>query len=62
MTRLFLTLTLTPPSGRWVAVRRHDDLTITIAAHDLDPMALALEPIPDPAVRLLGPEPPDPGA
>jgi hypothetical protein len=50
-------LTLTTPSDRWVAVRRHDDLTITIAARDLDPTTLTLEPIPDPAARLLGPEP-----
>ncbi len=52
-------LTLTPPSGRWIAVRRHDDLTITIAGRDLDPTTLTLEPIPDPAARLLGPEPED---
>jgi hypothetical protein len=51
---------LTTPSGRWVAVRRHDDLTVTIAARDLDPSGLALEPISDPAARLLGPEPKDP--
>ncbi len=50
-------LRLTTPTGRWVAVRRHDDLTITIAAHDVDPTALTLEPIADPAARLLGPEP-----
>lgn len=50
-------LTLSTPTGRWVAVRRHDDLTITIAARDLDPTTLTLEPIPDPAARLLGPEP-----
>ncbi|MGH2893915.1 MAG: hypothetical protein ACRDPM_11730, partial [Solirubrobacteraceae bacterium] len=53
-------LTLTTPSGRWVAVRRHDDLTITIAARDLDPTSVTIEPIPDPATRLLGPEPEDP--
>ena len=52
-------LTLTTPSGRWVAVRRHDDLTVTIAARDLDPAALTIEPIPDPGARLLGPEPED---
>lgn len=50
-------LTLTPPGGRWVAVRRHDDLTITIAGRDLDPTIPTLEPISDPAARLLGPEP-----
>jgi hypothetical protein len=53
-------LRLSTPTGRWVAVRRHDDLTITIAARDLDPTTLALEPIPDPAARLLGPEPEEP--
>ena len=50
-------MTLTTRSGRWVAVRRHDDLTVTIAARDLDPSTLVIEPIPDPAARLLGPEP-----
>jgi hypothetical protein len=51
---------LTTPGGRWVAVRRHDDLTITIAARDLDPATISLEPVADPAARLLGPEPQDP--
>ena len=50
-------LTLTPPSGRWVAVRRHGDLTITVAATELDPKAIELEPIPDATRRLLGPQP-----
>jgi hypothetical protein len=56
-------LRLGTPTGRWVAIRRHGDLTITIAARALDPTTLTLEPIPDPAARLLGPEPeeaPDP--
>ncbi|MEO6858723.1 MAG: hypothetical protein ABI323_09065 [Solirubrobacteraceae bacterium] len=53
-------LILATPSGRWVAVRRHDDLTVTIAARDLDPTTIIIEPIPDPAARLLGPEPTDP--
>jgi hypothetical protein len=52
-------LRLSAPTGRWVAVRRHGDLTITIAARDLDRTTLTLEPIPDPAARLLGPEPED---
>ena len=55
-------LALSTTTGRWVAVRRHDNLTITIAAHNLDPATLTLEPIPDPAARLLGPEPQDPSA
>jgi hypothetical protein len=50
-------LMLSKPSGRWVAVRRHQDLTVTIAARHLDPTRLTIEPIPDPAARLLGPEP-----
>jgi hypothetical protein len=50
-------LRLSTPTGRWVAVRRHGHLTITIAARDLDLTTLKLEPIPDPAARLLGPEP-----
>ncbi|MHB8694306.1 MAG: hypothetical protein ACYDHH_23955 [Solirubrobacteraceae bacterium] len=52
-------LTLSTPAGRWVAIRGHAGLTITIAAHDLDPTTIELEPIPDPAARLLGPEPQD---
>jgi hypothetical protein len=50
---------LTTPGGRWVAVRRHNDLTVTIAAHDLDPTKISLEPVADTA-RLLGPEPEEP--
>jgi hypothetical protein len=53
-------LALTTATGRWVAVRRHDDLTITVAGRDLDPTTITLEPIPDPAARLLGPEPEEP--
>jgi hypothetical protein len=55
-------LTLRTPTSRWVAVRRHDNLTITItiAAHDISPPSLTLEPIPDPAHRLLGPQPSEP--
>jgi hypothetical protein len=52
-------LILTTPSGRWVAVRRHDDLTVTIAARELDPATIIIEPIANPAARLLGPGPPD---
>jgi hypothetical protein len=50
-------LRLSTPTGRWVAVRRHDDLTLIVAAHDIDPTTLTLEPVPDPAARLLGPKP-----
>jgi hypothetical protein len=53
-------LRLETPTGRWVAFRRHGDLTITIAARNLDPSTLTLEPIPDPTARLLGPEPEEP--
>jgi hypothetical protein len=64
-------LTLTAASGHWVAVRQHSDLVITVAASDLDPARITIEPISDPAARLLGPRPsgadvwpewPDPGA
>jgi hypothetical protein len=56
-------LTLTTPTGGWVAVRKHRDLTITLsAAHGLDPATLTIEPIAEPASRLLGPQPPDPNA
>lgn len=52
--------TLTSPTGRWVATRRHHDLTVTVAGRDLDPATIDLEPMPNPAARLLGPEPEDP--
>jgi hypothetical protein len=48
-------LTLTTPGGRWVAVRRHNDLTVTIAARDIDPTTITLEPIPDPAASAANP-------
>ena len=47
-------VTLTTTSGRWVAVRRHHDLTVAIAARDLAPSTVTIERIPDPAARLLG--------
>jgi hypothetical protein len=50
-------LTLTAATGHWVAIRHHNDLIITIAASDLDPTLITMEPIPDPAARLLGPRP-----
>jgi hypothetical protein len=52
-------LTLTAPTGHWVAVRRHEDLMITIAARDLDPTTLTIDPIADPATRLVGLRPPE---
>jgi hypothetical protein len=51
---------LTTPGGRWVAVRHHDDLTVTTAARDLDPATISVKPIADPDAHLLGPEPQDP--
>jgi hypothetical protein len=53
-------LRLSTPTGHWVAVRRHGDLIITIAARHVDPTTLTLEPIADLAARLLGPEPEEP--
>jgi hypothetical protein len=50
------------PNARWVAVRRHHDVTITIAAREIDPASLIIEPIANPAARLLGPEPDEPSA
>ena len=44
----------------WVAVRRHHDVMITIAARDIDPASLVIEPIAHPSARLLGPEPNEP--
>jgi hypothetical protein len=53
-------LTVGTPNSHWVAVRRHHDVTITIAAREIDPASLIIEPIADPADRLLGPEPDEP--
>jgi hypothetical protein len=53
-------LTVGTPTAHWVAVRRHHDLTITIAAREIDPASLIIEPIADPNARLLGPEPDEP--
>ncbi len=50
-------LTVGTPNAHWVAVRRHHDVTITIAAREIDPASLIIEPIADPEARLLGPEP-----
>jgi hypothetical protein len=50
-------VTVGAPNTHWVAVRRHHDVTITIAAHEIDPASLIIEPIADPAARLLGPKP-----
>jgi hypothetical protein len=52
-------LALHGPVSRWVARAHHADLTITVAARDIPPTSLRLEPIANPAARLLGPEPPD---
>ena len=40
-------LALTAASGHWVAVRHHSDLEITVAAGDLDPGLITIEPIAD---------------
>ena len=53
-------LTLTASTGSWVAVHAHHDLMIAIAGHDLAPSALTIEPIANPAARLLGPRAQDP--
>ena len=53
-------LTVGTPNARWVAVRRRHDVTITIAAREIDPASLIIEPIADPVARLLGPEPEEP--
>jgi hypothetical protein len=53
-------LTVGTPNARWVAVRRHHDVTITVAAREVDPASLIMEPIADPNARLLGPEPHEP--
>jgi hypothetical protein len=53
-------VTVGTPNARWVAVRRHHDVTITIAAREIDPASLIIEPIANPVARLLGSEPDEP--
>ena len=53
-------VTVGTPNAHWVAVRRHHDVTITIAAREIDPASVIIEPIADPAARLLGPKPDEP--
>ena len=53
-------LTVGAPNARWVAVRRHHDVTITIAGREVAPASLIIEPIAEPNARLLGPEPDEP--
>jgi hypothetical protein len=50
-------LTVGTENAHWVAVRRHHDVTITIAAREIDPASLIIEPIANPAARLLTPKP-----
>ena len=52
--------TVGTPNAHWAAVRRHHDVTIMIAAREIDPASLIIEPIADPAARLLGPKPDEP--
>ena len=53
-------ITVGTPNAHWVAVRRHDDVTITIEGREIDPASLVIEPIADPNARLLGPQPDEP--
>jgi hypothetical protein len=53
-------LTAGTPNARWVAVRRHHDVTITIAVREIDPASLIIAPIADRTARRLGPEPDEP--
>jgi hypothetical protein len=42
-------LTLTAATGHRVAIRRHEDVMITIAARELDPTAIIVEPLAEPS-------------
>jgi hypothetical protein len=53
-------LTVGTPNAHWAAVRLHHDVTITIAAREIDPASLIIEPIADPNARLLGRQPDEP--
>jgi hypothetical protein len=48
---------LSGPGNRWVAAGTHGELTIIIAADNVEPSSLRLRPIS--GAQLLGPEPPD---
>jgi hypothetical protein len=52
------TLMLSAPRNHWIAVACRSDLTIIVAARDVAPASLRLQPITDLA-QLVGPEPPD---
>jgi hypothetical protein len=52
--------TVGTPTAEWVAVRRHDDTTITVIGRAIDPATLSIEPVPDLEARLLGPKPDEP--
>jgi hypothetical protein len=43
-----------------VAIRRHHDVVVTVAARAVSAASISLEPIGDPAARLLGPQPDEP--
>ena len=47
-------------NAHWVASRRHHDVSITIAAREVDPLTLLIEAIADRHTRLLGPKPDNP--
>ena len=51
-------LMLSTSEGQWVAAARLADLTILVAAADVEPASLRLGPLADPVTQLLGPEPP----
>jgi hypothetical protein len=53
-------LTVGTSNAHCVAVRQHHDVMITIAAREIDPASLIIEPIADPTSRLLGPKPDEP--
>lgn len=53
-------LTVGTPNAHWVAARRHHNVTITVAAREVAPASLLIEPIADPNARLLGPKPDEP--
>ncbi len=52
-----VTLTISAPGSRWAATASLGDLTIVLAARDLEPSTVRLRAVSDPAAELLGPEP-----
>jgi hypothetical protein len=50
-----VSFTFLEANGRWAAVRRHGDLTITVTARDVEPETVSLRPLDPATIRLTDP-------